>query len=711
MDDMTDPGREHELSEDSSMGPGDAGEDEALTEPLGTDVEEEQADHIRLLRQRGLPEYVMAKGVEAGAMGFGSGDAATTMYKTTYIGTQTIDPVDGPVLDEDLDRLHDLYIEPPSHTALVNHLKRHGVAVLRGAPGSGRHTTALLAARKAGRHGVVILDAEAGVRRLVKEDGGLQPSRGHIIVGDGRAWANELAQVLIRLRDATYGRSPLVIVVDDQVPVRDLMDHVVEHTVEDDLRFKVLERHLTVQLDDHPEGCRKLLEHERLRDDLRGRRAMTEVAGLATQLARRVRDGEDTDQIVQSLGAEMRVKAANLLGPPQKQAGEGTRKPEVSLWSRAFLLSCAVLDGTTLSRVSRESHRLAELLHGVRSPSSVPEMPLFEESVQDWLHRSDVEFTDRDGHPVGPRHPECRVRISQPGLGEAIMEVLWHDHSGARGPLLRWLDSLVIGSEEDIRVLASQTVGLLATFDWAYVHEELLVPWASDKSEQAGRRHFAAAWALERAVVDPLLASRVRRLLWRWSQRREFHACAQTAYGTRIGAMFPDEALNNLERIASGTRSVWPAVREIYSAGSRPQVLKRLADWSASSRHWLRDDAVKCLQRLSRFGGERAITNFFKEPEPRDALLQLTRNVLLSSSRLHRERGWNTMRQWVERADDQPELEGLVADFVAELPEPGDHGDGLRERFLFYLRLWRYQRRDDKAAARIGSFVSERWSM
>ncbi|MEE4590664.1 hypothetical protein V2J94_01905 [Streptomyces sp. DSM 41524] len=710
MDDMTGPAPEHEPFDGAPSG-STSGEEEPQTASLSADVEDEQADHIRLLRQQGLPKYVMARGVEAGAMGFGSGDAATTMFKT-YIGTQTIDPVDGPVRDSDLDRLHELYIAPPSHTALVKHLNRHGVAVLRGAPGSGRYTTALLAARKAMPHGVVKLDSEAGVRRLAKDDGGLQPSRGHVIVGDGRAWANELAQVLIRLRDATYGRSPLVIVVDDQVPVRDLLEHVVEHTVEDDLRFKVLERHLTVQLADQPEDCRKLLEHERLRDDLRGRRAMAEVAGLATQLARRVGDGEDIDQIVQSLGAEMRVKAVKLLGPPPKEVGDGARKPEVSLWSRAFLLACAVLDGTTLSRVSRESHRLAELLHGVRSPSSVPEMPLFEESVQDWLRRSDVEFTDRDGRLVGPRHPECRVRISQPGLGEAIMEVLWHDHSGARGPLLRWLDSLVIRSEEDIRVLAAQTVGLLATFDWAYVHEELLVPWASDKSEHAERRQFAAAWALERAVVDPLLASRVRRLLWRWSQRRDFHACAQTAYGTRIGAMFPAEALNNLERITgSGTKSVWPAVREIYAAGSRPQVLERLADWSASSRHWLRDDAAKCLQRLSRFGGERSITDLLKEPEPRGALLRLTRNVLLSPSRLHRERGWNTMRQWVERADDQPELEGLVADFVAELPESGGKGDGLRERFLFYLRLWGYQRRDDKVAARIGSFVSERWSM
>ncbi|MFE3941173.1 hypothetical protein ACFXPV_04720 [Streptomyces sp. NPDC059118] len=707
MDDTTEPVKE--FLDQHSVEPS-TGEEEPA--PADADAADERADHIRKLRDRGLPQTVIEGVIKGRAVGFGSGDAAGTIYKN-YYGTPLVDPVDGRVPESDLDRLRELYVGPTTHSALVDHLVEHGVVVLRGAPGSGRYTTALLAAREAMDTGVIVLDSEAGVRRLVHEEGGLQPSRGHVIESDGTEWVNELRpQMLIRLREATYRRSPLVIIVDDQVSVGALVGHVVEHEVADGLRYQVLDRHLTVLLADQPEGCRKLLEHERLRQDLRGRRSMAEVADLSDQLARRVRNGDDIDQIVRGLGAELRAKAVKLLGPPQKAGADGAGRPEVSLWSRAFLLACVVLDGTTLSRVSRESHRLAELLHGVRSPSSAPEMPLFEESVQDWLGHSDVEFTDRTGRPVGARHPECLVRVSQRGLGEAVMEVLWHDHSGARGPLLEWLDSLVVRGEEDIRVSAAQTVGLLATFDWAYVHEELLVRWASEKGEHADRRRFAAAWALERAVADPLLASRVQRLLWRWSQRREFQACAQAAYGTRIGAKFPTEALSSLERIAgAGMKSVWAAVREIYAAGSRVPVLERLADWSASSRHWLRDDAAKCLQRLSKFRGERAVTAFLREPGPRAHLLRLSRQVLLSASRSHRQCGWNSMQLWVERAGDEPGLDELVAEFFAELPEPGIEGDGLRERFLFYLRLWRHQLPDGATALHISSLVEERWSL
>ncbi|MDO0927235.1 hypothetical protein QQY24_18110 [Streptomyces sp. TG1A-8] len=701
----------NELAEQFSTEPSADGEAE-VPAPVAVEASEEEADYIRQLRERGLPRTVVEGGVRGRAVGFGSGDAAGTIYKN-YYGTPLVDPVDGRVPEEDLDRLRELYVAPNTHTALVDHLAKHGVAVLRGAPGSGRYTTALLAAQEAMDTAVVVLDAQAGVRRLVREDGGLQPGRGHVIESDGTEWANGLrSQMLIRLREATYRRSPLVIVVDDQVPVGDLTGHVVEHEAADRTRFQVLDRHLTVLLANRPLDCRKLLEHERLREDLRGRRSMAEVAGLAGRLARRVRDGDDIDQIVQGLGAGLRDKAVKLLAGSQKAGPDGVRRQEVSLWSRAFLLACVVLDGTTLSRVSRESHRLAELLHGVRSPSSVPEMPLFEESVQDWLDHSDVEFTDRTGEPVGARHPECLVRVSQRGLGEAVMEVLWHDHSGARGPLLEWLDSLVVRGEEDIRVSAAQTVGLLATFDWAYVHEELLVRWASDRGEHADRRRFAAAWALERAVADPLLASRVQRLLWRWSRRREFRTCAQAAYGTRIGAKFPAEALSSLERIAgAGTKSVWAPVREIYAAGSRVQVLERLAEWSASSHHWLRDDAAKCLQGLSRFRGERAVTALLREPHARDHLLLLGRRVLLSSNGPHRQCGWDAMRLWVERAGDEPGLDELVAGFLADLPEPGAEGDALRERLLFYLRLWSHQLSDGETAVRVRSLMKERWSM
>ncbi|MFD4787041.1 hypothetical protein ACFWN1_08210 [Streptomyces sp. NPDC058459] len=688
-----------------------AGEKESLA-PVGTEVTDEEADHIRRLRERGLPQTLVEGGVKAKVVGFGSGDAATTMYKTTYYGTPAVDPVDGRVPEGDLDRQRELYVEPATHAALVAHLTRHGVAVLCGPPGSGRYTTALLAVRTAMDTGVVVLDSEAGVRRLVTDEEGLQPGRGHVIEGDGAEWANELRpQLLIRLRAATYGRSPLVIIVDDHVAVGGLAGHLVKHEVADGMPFQVLERHLRVLLADRPLDCRKLLEHEGLREDLRGRRSMAEVAGLAEHMERRVRDGADVDQIVQGLGAELRAKAVRLLGLSRKPA-DGVGRQELSLWSHAFLLACVVLDGTTLSRVSRESHRLAELLYGVRSPSSVPEMPLFEESVQDWLDQSDVEFTDRNGQPVGARHPECLVRVSQPGLGVAVLEVLWHDHSGARGPLLEWLDSLVVRGEEDIRVAAAQTVGLLATFDWAYVHEELLVRWASERGEHADRRRFAAAWALERAVTDPLLAPRVQRLLARWSQRRDFQACAQASYGTRIGARFPAEALSSLERIAgAGTKSVWLPVREIYAAGSQVQVLGRLAKWSASSRHWLRDDAAKCLHGLSRFRGERAVTAFLKEPEPREHLLLLSRRTLLSTSRLNRQCGWKSLGLWVERAGDEPGLDDLVTEFFAELPEPDVEGDRLREQMLFHLRLWGHQLPDSDTAIHVRALLQERWSM
>ncbi|MFE1775053.1 hypothetical protein [Streptomyces sp. NPDC059008] len=713
MDDTTGSADEpvEEPVDDGFADPSGAFDDEERRGPQDRSEEElaEQADHIRRLRRQGL----RAPFVSGGVVGFGAGDAAGTINHYHGTAPQAV-PVDGRVPGADLDRLRELYVEPRSHGELRKLLTLHGVAVLRGAPGSGRCTTALLTAQEVMDADVVYLDPEADLKRLLNKDlrpGGLQPGRGHVVEGDGRPWASALrGQLLNRLRAETYRRSPLVIIVDDQVPVDGLDDHVVEHPNTEDLRFEVLSRHLTVLLDDRPEGCRKLLEHEALAEELRGRTSMAEIARLARQLAQGERDGHDTDRIVQGLNARLRARAERLLRPP---APSGDGGAPVSLWSRAFLLACVVLDGTPLSRVSRESHRLAELLHGVRSPSSVPEMPLFQESLKDWLDDSDVEFTDREGNPVGDRHPECRVRVRQRGLGEAVLEVLWHDHSGARRPLLEWLDGLVIRGEEDIRVAAAQTVGLLATFDWTYIQEEPLVRWATDKGEHAARRRFAAAWALERAANDDMLAPRVRRLLRNWSRRRDYQACAEAAYGTQIGVLFPAEALGNLEQIAqTQMKSVRAAIHEIYAAGSRIQTLERLADWSLSPHYRLRDDAAMCLQQLSRFRGELAVTGFLKEPVPRGHLLRLTRNVLLSRDLAIWRRGWDTLRLWVERTADEPGLDTALAEFVAELPpDTGDPSDRLRERFLFYLRLWEHQGVGVDAAAHIASLVTERWSI
>lgn len=710
-DDVTESGHGPVAGPDEAEAP-DRGDEQEWDQNADTLMDDAEADRIRDLRRRRLEPMHIA----GGTVGFGDGDTAGTINHY-YGGTPQSKPVDGPVPQEELDRRRDFYVQTDDHAELLEKLHVKGVAVLRGAPGSGRYTTALLAAQESKDADVVVLDPEAGLKRLVNEEG-FQPGHGHVVEGDGMPWAATLrAQLLNRLRtQETYRRSPLVIVVDDQVPVDGLSGFVVEHGFPYDLRLRVLERHLTVLLPEQPEACRKLLDHEIVREELGGRTSMTAIAFLAEQLARGERNGEDTDQIVQGLRARLRARAEGLLGRPDRPGESGARRSGLSLWSHAFLLACVVLDGMPLSRVSRESHRLAELLHGVRSPSSVPEMPLFEESLKDWLNRSDVQFTDRDGNPTAARHPECRVRFGQSGLGEAVLEVLWHEHSGARRPLLDWLDGLVTQGDEDTRVAAAQTAGLLATFDWAYVLEELFVPWATDRTaEYARRRSFAAAWALERAISDPALVPRVQALLREWCRRPDFSGCAEAAYGTRIGAAFPVEALDNLEAIASRARgrSVRIAVQEIYAAGSRSKVVERLAGWSETSSYWLIRDAAMCLERLSRFTGPLAITGFLVEQdaEPREHLLRLTRNVLFSHQQGVRQRGWNTLRLWVDRAGDEPELVDALAEFITELPSHrhGGQDDGLRERFLFYLRLWEHQGAD--AAEKIVLRVTERWSI
>ncbi|MFI1383892.1 hypothetical protein [Embleya sp. NPDC020886] len=664
--------------------------------------------------------------IRAGGVAYGAGSyAAETIIKNFYSDAgRPIDPVDGPIPGDTLDRLRETYERPASHTLLVATLKSKGVAILCGAVGTGRGTTARLAAEEARqdleRGGVVVLDPDLDPRDLAAT-GRLEHGCAHVLEGDGARWAQRLRpQLLHRLGGQTLDR-PLVIVLDKRLPLdRDgLAGYLVEHRPPE--REAVLERHLCHRLTERPDAPAKLLAAEAVVDELGGLQRFTEIVALAEQLATDELDDVPPDELAEGLRARLRTRAQFLLGPPVKSAAGGESAgggpdESISLWSKAFLLACVVLDGLSPTRVSQESQRLGALLHGVRSPSSPPEMPLFHESLNDWTAHEEVWFTDPTGGRVRkmPNDPGCRVVVRQRGLVPVVLEVLWHDHGGARAPLLEWLAELVVRDEERIRVPAAQAVGLLATFDFDFVESELLRHWAAaDRRVDplAVRRIKAAAWALERAATDDRLAGRIRRLLKGWSATHRYQDCALEAYGTTIGALFPVDALDGLERIArSRQRSVRGAVGELYVAGSTTQVLQRLALWSASPYPLLHIDAAMCLQLISRLPADRnvpALTQLLHEPNARADLLVLTRQIMHSAHDGVRRRGWDIVRQWVDRAGDDERLVAAVAEFVGDLCADPDRG--LRTRLLFHLRLWDHQRVGNGAAADIDILVQERW--
>lgn len=696
------------------------------------DAEAEQAARNRELRRAGLGFGYSGAHVQgnthisAGGVAYGAwSDAAGTIVKNFYTGSGgPIEPVDGPVPGATLDRLRETYVPPASHALLVETLSAKGVAILRGAAGTGRGTTARLAAEEARQDiehgGVVVLDPEqdprdVGTRRL--ENG-----CAHVLEGDGARWAQRLRpQLLHRLGEQARNR-PLVIVIDGRSHLDQdgLADYLVEHIPPD--REVVLERHLRRGLAERPDVPAKLLADEAVMDELRGLQRFTEIASLAEQLAFDELNDVSPIESAGGLRARLRTRAEALLGPPVKPPGgeepsSGGPEESISLWSKAFLLACVVLDGLSLTRVSQESQRLAALLHGVRSPSSLPEMPLFHESLNDWMEHAEVAFTGPAGR-VGnlPRDPGCRVLVRQRGLVPVVLEVLWHDHGGARRPLLQWLAELVERDEDRIRVPAAQTVGLLATFDFDFVESELLRHWAAaDDGPFAARRVKAVAWALERAAADDRLTGRIRRLLKGWSATHRYQTCALEAYGTGIGALFPVDALDGLERIAkTRLRSVRSAVGEIYVAGSTTQVLKRLADWSASPYPLLHIDAAMCLQLISRLPAGRdvpTLTSMMGEPGSRADLLRLTGRIMRSEHDGIRRRGWDIVRQWVDRAGDDERLVEVVAAFVGDLCGPGEApGRDLSLRLLFHLRLWGHQGVGNGAASDIETLVQERWS-
>ena len=175
------------------------------------------------------------------------------------------------------------------------------------------------------------------------------------------------------------------------------------------------------------------------------------------------------------------------------------------------------------------------------------------------------------------------VRLNRPSQAETTLEVVWEDHPTIREPLLTWLRTLSESTEQAVQIKAAHAVGRLATFNFDVVDGEFLRPWASSRYV---RHHRLASWALEAAAPQAEISGHVRRRLRRWARgSRPQRSVAARAYGSSIGLMWLDDALDSFERI---TREPWQfqlqlavarSISDLFVDETARRILERLDDW------------------------------------------------------------------------------------------------------------------------------------
>ncbi|HEX2132697.1 MAG TPA: hypothetical protein VHH15_14165 [Actinophytocola sp.] len=581
--------------------------------------------------------------------------------------------------------------------ALLDTLRQYRVAFLNGHEGTGRLATALAAlAELSGSDKVVSidLDDEADLTTVLDQDGLLATGHGHVVeLSPARPPRKQTLATAGGVLDENQGY--LVVV---GAPVDALEPYAVPFRPPP--AAQVLERHLThlLRVQGWSEArCAEFVRTCRLdptvAEQLRASSRPGEVVTLAQRLAETGQQGGDPAEAVALLPGALRDLAARMLAGANQDGDVHTLR---RLTTR---IAYAVYNGHPHPLV----FELAAALRAALPEETLAEQPglvssVFAGGLEDLV---DAEMRGRSGpdRPDDEQPAARRARLVDPTLAKAVLDVVWHDYDHLRNPLLDWLGDLGGDQRERVRMRAGQVAGQLAVFDFGLVYRRLLRVWAA--SERRSHRQ-AAAWAMERAVLEPAMTRRVCRQVRDWALSPDpfRNDTAARCYATRLGSEFTEDALTPLWLIAfrreqEGSPAVARALAHVYRPDD-PEFAHVVLD---ELSRWARDG-----ERCVRVHAARALTFLAHRPAPapddcwpallclaradrvaRDRLVELWRATLTEPRTATR--GWEALLAWFVRADGRGELDQATERFAGELL----HHHAVYVRARFHLELWRHR--------------------
>ncbi|MFI6393734.1 hypothetical protein [Nonomuraea sp. NPDC050540] len=616
----------------------------------------------------------------------------------------------GPLPARTLRALRRTYARSPSCTSLLDGFGSAPVQALIGSRGTGRTTTALyavmehLAPASSAVHEdpteltdrVHMIEAESGLEGFhgdaAPKNSGLVLVLGSGESAPGAGWLGEVGRSLKE-------RGSVLVVVADTQPAGSTVvttENVV--TYEPPPNERVLARYLQADLGE--DEVDRLMALPVVRTELARCHSPRETATYALELIAGVHEGRTPEDVVQNRDPTEAIAEA---------------RKELASERRTFLIACAVLDGLDAGTVVPESERLAKL-QGVSLTKDIP--------ISDWSACADIRSAGGgDGNTVHLVHPR---------LASKILEVAWQEQVGLRGALLPWLKDLAVHQDMRVRVKAAQAMARLATYDFKVIRREVLRVWAADGGY---RTRQAVAWTLEALALaeDGRFAGRVRGLVSDWVRSRDvcLQAAGVAAYGTFLGAEYPDSALKAMRRIAGGrlqrldrrrggveraerelSTIVEKAILDVFLAGAYEKVVGELADWTRLPFWRWRRCAATCLVRLSKQDGGLPGWPMLMELADGQArfradVAQLWRNALNEEHRsvnawphLRRlinlaetaDRRWPAAGDPDDWSDEALRFHALVRRLLTDIAAGSGPADAKRVRTLrFHVTFWEFQ--------------------
>lgn len=611
-----------------------------------------------------------------------------------------------------VEREFETYVPVPGYGDMCDKLDAIGLLVLRGIPGSGRTATArmLFRASRCRRIGTLSVNTDDDLFYILHEHltcpaAGAQPlmsaGDGYIIevTGDlpakgplrGFAEAVRLshARVVVLVDSATEG----------ELPVSEFeLIHSWPRS-----RRDVMARHLDARLRDQrgtgsePVGeCQKqILDHQVVLSRLNLAPSVHRIVEMARFLAKNVDQlpAKGVGRLVNDWDDSARSIAREILkgnAPPEK--------PYLIPQQQAFRIAYGVFHEQPLAYAFQTGELLLQKLTSVEVRKRPLKTRVFDRSVEALIHSKMVASTATN-EDEQPR----RARLVDESLILSILEVAWHEYAQLREPLTDWLDDLAGRSNPHVRVRAAQIVGLLATFDFTSVSEELIKPWAKRRAVY----RYAAALAMDQIARHPPLSSAAKRRVEDWTSSNLVteQDTAARWYGLRTDKEAVAKAVKELHSLGGrpqlrGGASIAVAMSLLFLNGNVDEVVDELGRWIGSKNPYLPHHAVRTLLILSdprgaaKMGRTRLSDLAAADAEREMILVRMWRRAL--ASRTVGGPAWNALREWLIEVDRHDERYPLMESMATQI-----FTDALTGRALFNLTLWHKRRPEVQIIARL----------
>jgi hypothetical protein len=454
-----------------------------------------------------------------------------------HVSEIPVESIVGQVVSKNIEKFQSVYVKPLSYESSEKVLTQSHVLILWGQVHWGKWTSAIHLLSSL--HATEIFEVKPDIKLEELYSIKLTPKQGYLIDNLSSDELEQLSSFSINQLSNHFKKhgSYLIITVGNKSSLSkvDLQNWLV---IWNDLPnfTQVLEKHLRWYLREQSliAKASEIMQTDDVQKILSSHLLPGEIDQLAELIAKVARSELKLDEALTHFRAQALQQVENWFETNQE------------VEKRTFMISLSVLSGASYQAVNTADEYLQSLIK-LPSPDKETDIKsVFDSKRSRKVKEACAYLMQGYEETEFGRSPIEIIVLDNPTFQPAVLYYVWHEYDRLRESMVEWLRNLGLSVNFDIRTRAAAAVGELSKYNFGYIKEEIILPWAKHQDK---RVRAAAAFALGIPAWEGEFAAQVLGLLHHWSTLRNnwrLGWTAAAAYGGLVGLWFPDAALHDI---------------------------------------------------------------------------------------------------------------------------------------------------------------------